>query len=92
VLALDPGFAVWVYVYVESHRVAADGAVLDIVLVSAPRNIHWHHDLLAARVTDIRSFKLCNWSSAAACFLGLLHVPAGTSEHIVARLEVIWNP
>ena len=92
VLSLDPGFAVWVDVDVESHRVAADGAILDVVLVSAPRDVHWDHDLLAAGVADIRSFKLCNWSSAAACFLRLLHVPAGTSEHIVARLEVIWNP
>ena len=45
---LDVGFAVWVYVYVESHRVAADGAVLDVILVSAPRDIHRHDDLFAA--------------------------------------------
>ncbi len=91
-LSLDPGLAVWVDVYVESHRVAADGTVLDVVLARTPGNIHWDHDLLAARVTDIRSFKLCSWPSAATFFLRFLHVPAGTSEHIVARLEVIWNP
>jgi hypothetical protein len=33
-----------------------------------------------------------DWSSAAAGFLGFLHVSAGTLEHIVARLEVIRNP
>lgn len=45
---LDMGFAVWVYVYLERHRVAADGAVLDVVLVSAPRDIHRDDDLFAA--------------------------------------------
>ena len=70
--SLDPGFAVGVDVYVEGHRVAADRAVLDVVLVRTPGNIHWHDDLFAARVADIRCFKLCYGLSAAAfgTFLG----------------------
>ena len=47
-LTFHMGFAVWVYVYVKSHRVAADRTVLDVVLVSAPRNIHRHDDFFAA--------------------------------------------
>jgi hypothetical protein len=39
---------------VERHRVAADGAVLDVVLVRTPGDIHWHDDLFAAGVADIR--------------------------------------
>ena len=91
-LSLDPGFAVWVDVYVESHRVAADRAVLDVVLMRTPGDIHRDHDLLAARVADRGGLEMGGWLSAAACFLGFLHVPAGTLEHIVARLEVIRNP
>jgi hypothetical protein len=49
-------FAVWVYIDVQGHRVAADRAVLDVVLVSAGRDIHGNDDLLAARVTNIRGF------------------------------------
>lgn len=45
---LDMGFAVWVDVHVQRHRVAADGAVFDVVLVSAPRDIHRHDDFFAA--------------------------------------------
>jgi hypothetical protein len=55
VLSLNPGFAVWVYFNVESHRVAADRAVLDIVLVSAPGDVHRDHNLFAAGVADIGS-------------------------------------
>jgi hypothetical protein len=72
--------------------VAADGAVLDVVLVRTSGNIYWDHDLLAAGVADIGSFEIGCWSSTAACFLGFLYVPAGNSEHIFARLEVIRNP
>ena len=91
-LALHVGFAVWVDVHVKSHRVAADGAIFDVVLVRTPGNIHRDHDLFAAGVADIGSFEIGGWSSTAACFLWFLHVPAGTLEHIVARLEVIRNP
>lgn len=71
-LSLDPGFAVWVDVYVESHRVAADRAVLDVVLMRPPGDIHRDHDLFTARVADIRSFEMGGWSSAATfrTFLG----------------------
>ena len=48
VFTLDMGFAVWVDVHVQAHRVAANGAVFDVVLVSAPRDIHRHDDLFAA--------------------------------------------
>ena len=72
-LSLDPGFAVGVYVYVEGHRVAADRAVLDVVLVRPPGNIHWHDDLFAARVADVRGFKLCYGLSAAAFGAFLSH-------------------
>ena len=66
------GFAIRVYLDVERHRVAADGAVLDVVLVRTPGDIHGHHDFFAAGVADIRSFKLCCGLSAAAfrAFLG----------------------
>ena len=71
-LALHMGFAIRVDLDVESHRVAADGAVLDVVLVRTPGDIHGHHDFFAAGVADIRSFKLCCGLSAAAfgAFLG----------------------
>jgi hypothetical protein len=92
VLSLHVGFAVWVDVYVERHGVTADGAIFDVVLVRTPGNINRDHDLFAAGVADIGSFKMGDWSSAAACFLGFLHVPASALEHIVARLEVIRNP
>jgi len=48
VLALNTGFAVGVYVYVEGHGVTADGAIFDVVLVSAPGDIHRDYDLFAA--------------------------------------------
>jgi hypothetical protein len=73
VLSLHMGFAVWVYIDVQGHRVAADGAILDVVLVSAGRDIHGNDDLLAARVADIRGLKVGNWLSTAACFLRFLH-------------------
>jgi hypothetical protein len=92
VRSLHVGFAVWVDVHVKSHRVAADGAVLDVVLARTSGNIHWDHDLFAAGVADIGSFKMGDWSSAAAGFLWFLHVQAGTLQHIVARLMVVRNP
>jgi len=57
---------------VEGHRVAADGAVFNVVLVSAAGDIHWHDDLFAAGVADIGSFEMGDWLSAAAfwAFLG----------------------
>ena len=69
---LDMGFAVWVDVHVQTHRVAADGAVLDVVLVRTPGDIHGHHDFFAAGVADIRRLKVGGPSSAAAfgAFLG----------------------
>ena len=69
---LDMGFAVWVYIHVQRHRVAADGAVFDVVLVIAPRDIHRHDDFFAARVAYIGSLEVGGWSSAAAfwAFLG----------------------
>ncbi len=71
-LALHMGFAIRVDLHVERHRVAADGAVLDVVLVRTPGDIHGHHDFFAAGVADIRRFKLCCGLSAAAfgAFLG----------------------
>ena len=71
-LALYTSFAIRVYLHVERHRVAADGAVLNVVLVRTPGNIHGHHDFFAARVTDIRRLKIGGPSSAAAfgAFLG----------------------
>ena len=47
-LSLDPGFAVRVYVYVEGHRMAADWAVFDVVLVRTLGDVHRDHDLFAA--------------------------------------------
>jgi hypothetical protein len=73
VLSLDPGFAVGVYVDVEGHRVAADRAVLDVVLVRPPGNIDRHDDLFAARVADIRGFELCYGLSTAAFGTFLSH-------------------
>jgi hypothetical protein len=73
VLALHMGLAVGVYIYVEGHGVAADRAVLDVVLASAPGDIHRHNDLFSAGVADIGSFEMSGWSFAAACFLGFFH-------------------
>jgi hypothetical protein len=53
---LDMGLAVGIDVDVQHHRVAADGAVLDVVLVSAPRDIHRHDDFFAARVACVDDF------------------------------------
>jgi len=92
VLAFHMGFAVWIDVHVKRHRVAVDGALFDVVLGRSSGNIRWDHDLVAAGVADIGSFKTGDWSSVAAGFLWFLHVPAGTSKHIVAGLEVIRNP
>jgi hypothetical protein len=74
VLAFYMGFAARVYVHVERHGVAADGTIFDLVLVRTPGNIHRDHDLFAAGVADIGSFEMGGWLSAAACFLGFLHV------------------
>ena len=71
-LAFHMRLAVWVYVYVEGHRVAADRAVFDVVLMRAPGDIHWHDDLFAAGVTDKGSFEMNGWLSAAA-FGAFLH-------------------
>ena len=60
------GLAIWVYVYVESHRVAADRAVLDVVLVGAPGDIHGDDDFFATGVADIRGLEVGGWSSTAA--------------------------
>ena len=53
-LAFHTGFAIRVYVHVKRHRVAADRAVLDVVLVRTPGDIHWHDDFFATGVADIR--------------------------------------
>ena len=89
-LALYMGLAVWAYVYVEGHGVAADGAVLDVVLVSASGNIYWHDDLLAAGVADIGSFEMSGWSFAAACFLGFLHHVALVAGLMRQRLDSMY--
>ncbi len=67
------GFAVWVYIHVQGHRVAADRAVLDVVLVSAGGDIHGNYDLLAARVADICGLGVGGGLSTAAYFLRFLH-------------------
>ena len=71
-LAFHMRLAVWGYVYVEGHRVAADRAAFDVVLVRAPGDIHWHDDFFATAVADKGSFKMGDWLSAAAfgAFLG----------------------
>ena len=73
-LAFHMRLAVWVNVYVEGHRVAADRAVFDVVLVRAPGDIHWHDDLFAAGVADKGSFEMNGWLSAAAFWAFLGHV------------------
>ena len=73
VLALDVGFTVRVDVDVKRHRVAADRAVFDVVLVSAGRDIHRDNDFFAARVADVRGFEIGGGPSSAAFFSGLLH-------------------
>jgi hypothetical protein len=54
VLPFDAGLAVVVDVDVQSHRMAAHRAVLDVVLPGAGGQVHRHDDLLAARVADVR--------------------------------------
>ena len=65
-LAFHTGFAIRVYVHVKRHRVAADRAVLDVVLVRTPGDIHWHDDFFATGVADIRGLGVGGWSSTAA--------------------------
>jgi hypothetical protein len=57
VLAEDVGLAVAVDVDVEPHRVAADGAVLDVVLMLPARDVDRHDDLLATGIADIGRFE-----------------------------------
>jgi hypothetical protein len=57
VLAEDMGFAIAVDVDVEPHRVAADGAVLDVVLTLPARDVDRHDDLLATGIADIGRFE-----------------------------------
>lgn len=52
-LAFYMGLAVRVYLDVQAHRVAADRAIFDVVLLRAPGDIHGRYDLFAARVADI---------------------------------------
>ena len=47
-LTLNTSFAVGVDISMQRGRVAAEGAVLDAVLVSASSDIHWNDDLFAA--------------------------------------------
>jgi len=56
-LARDPGFARCVDVDVQSHRTAADRAILDVVLVHSGRDIHRDDDFLATRVADVRGLR-----------------------------------
>ena len=70
---LHMGFAVRVDVHVQRHRVAADGAVFDVVLMSAPRDIHRHDDFFAARVADLGSLEVGGWPSAVAFWAFLSH-------------------
>lgn len=72
-LALHMGFAVPVSIHVESHRVAGDGAVFDVVLVSATGGMDWHDDLFAAGVADRGSLEMGGWPSAAALWAFLGH-------------------
>ena len=72
VLARHMGLAVRVDIDMERHRVAADRAVFDVVLVSAAGDIDWHDNLFSAGVADVGRLKMSGWSSAAAfgAFLG----------------------
>ena len=54
VLTLDVGLAIRVERHSQPHGMAADGAVFDVVLVRARRDVHGHDDLFAARVADVR--------------------------------------
>ncbi len=47
-LSLDPGLSVTIYLYVQPHRVAADRAVLDVVLACSSCDIHGDDDFFAA--------------------------------------------
>jgi len=67
------GFAVRVYVHVQSHRVATDWAVLDIVMVRAGRDIHRHDDFFTARVASIDGFLMSLRECSAVFLLGILH-------------------
>jgi len=58
VLAVYVGLAVRAEFHVQAHRVAADRAVFDVVLVRAGRDVHRHHDFFAAGVADIGGFSV----------------------------------
>lgn len=71
-LTLHMGFAIPVDFHMQRHRVTADRTVLDVVLVRAGGDVHWHDDLFATRVADVRGLKVGGWPFAASvrAFLG----------------------
>ena len=53
VLTLNACLTVKVDFDVEAHRVATDGAVFDVVLVGAGRDVDRNHDFFTTGVTDV---------------------------------------
>lgn len=53
VRALDMSLAVGVDIHVQAHRMAADRAIFDVVLMRAGLDIHWHHDLFTTGAADV---------------------------------------
>ena len=72
-LTFDTCFAIPVDVHMQRHRVTADRAVLDVVLVRAGGDVHWHDDLFATRVADIRGLQVGGWPFATAMWAFLGH-------------------
>ena len=72
-LALNMGLAVRVDRDVEVHGVAADRAILDVVLVRAGLNVHRHHDLFAAGVADVNGLVVGNGRGSPTTFFAFRH-------------------
>lgn len=72
-LAFHMGLTIWVDIHVQGHGVAADRAVLDVVLASASGNIHGYDDFLAAGIADVGGLQVGGEPYAAAFVSFLRH-------------------
>jgi len=67
------GLTIWVDIHVQCHGMAADRAVLDVVLVRAPGNINRYDDFLAAGIADVGRLQVGGEPFAAAFVSFLRH-------------------
>ncbi len=71
--AFDVSLAVGIDIHMQRHGMAADRAVLDIILMRPCRKIDGDDDLLAARITDVCRLGIGDRSFAATLWAFLGH-------------------